>query len=408
MDDKIQPRYLQRLAVVYVRQSTPAQLRHNRESRQRQRDLKQRACELGWPEERICMLTEEKAKSASATEGRRAYHELAEGVVKGRVGLILAVEVSRWSRDNAAWQLLLRDCVFADVLLADEHKVYDVNDPHDRVFLGIQGVLAEYELGLLRKRMQECWWNKARRGEMFTNIATGYIEVRGKGLEKHPNQRVQHSLDRLFQKFERMPSVIQLCQWYLKHNELLPYVAHGDDPHHVQWLPANYGRLLWMLKNPAYTGAYVIGRTQTTMRRNDDGEIVRRRRVVVLPDEWQVVEKGRFPGYISWEQYERNLAKIQGNASMKGDAAQPAPRRGPALLAGLLRCGRCGRRLTVHYDQSGAPRYICRGGWTGRSTRFFRRCCWKLFTRPASRRPGARPSWRARSTGSSNSVSARN
>ena len=365
MDDKIHARYLERLAVVYVRQSRPDQIRHNLESRRRQRDLKQRACELGWPEQRICVLTEEKAKSASATEGRRAYHELAEGVVNGRVGLILAVEVSRWSRDNAAWQLLLRDCVFADVLLADEHKVYDVNDPHDRVFLGIQGVLAEYELGLLRKRMHECWWNKARRGEMFTSIATGYVEVRGKGLEKHPNQRVQHSLDRLFEKFQRMPSVIQLCQWYLRHEELLPYLAHGDDPHQVQWLPANYSRLLWMLKNPVYAGAYVIGRTQTVIRRNEDGELVRHRRVA-SPDQWQVLEKGRFPAYISWEQYERNLAKIRGNANMKGEAAQPAPHRGPALLAGLLRCGRCGRKLVVHYDPSGEPRYVCRGGRTGR------------------------------------------
>jgi hypothetical protein len=123
-----------------------------------------------------------------------------------------------------------------------------------------------------------------------------------------------------------------------------------------------------MLKNPAYTGAYVIGRTRTIVRRNEEGEIVRRRRLV-SPDQWEVVEKGRFPAYISWEQYERNLAKIQGNASMKGDAAQPAPRRGPALLAGLLRCGRCGRRLIVHYDRSGDPRYLCRGGWTGRERR---------------------------------------
>jgi DNA invertase Pin-like site-specific DNA recombinase len=368
MNDKIQPHHLQRVAVVYVRQSSPTQLRNNRESSRRQRALKQRACDLGWPRERVLVLEEEKAKTGSSTEGRRAYRDLAEGVVDGRVGLILAVEVSRWARDNAAWQLLLRDCVFADVLLADEHKVYDVNDPHDHVFLGIQGVLAEYELGLLRQRMQECWWKKAKRGEMFTNVATGYVEVRGKGLDKHPNLRVQHSLDRLFQKFQQMPSVMKLCQWYLEHEEPLPYVAHGDDPQQVQWLPADYSRLLWMLKNPAYTGAYVIGRTQTVVRRSQEGEVVRRRRLVP-PDQWEVVEKERFPAYISWGQYQENLGKIQRNATMRGDAAQAAPGRGAALLGGLLRCGRCGRRLVVRYDRSGEPRYVCRGGWTGRQRR---------------------------------------
>jgi DNA invertase Pin-like site-specific DNA recombinase len=374
VNEKIQAHHLQRLAAVYVRQSGPTQVRNNRESPRRQRALKERARELGWPDERILVLEEGRAKSASSTYGRDSYRELAEKVIGEQVGIILAVEVSRWARDNAAWQLLLRDCIFANVLLADEQKIYDLNDPHDRVILGIEGVLAEYELGLLRRRMQTCWWEKAKRGEMFTNIATGYVEVRSQGLdkhptlEKHPHQRVQHSLERMFQRFDQVPSVMKLCQWYLDHEELLPYVAHGDDPHHVQWLPANYSRVLWMLKNPAYTGAYVIGRTRTIVRRNEEGEQVRCRRLV-SPDQWEVVENGRFPAYLSWEQYERNLAKIQGNATMKGEASQAAPRTGAALLAGLLRCGRCGRRLAVHYDQSGDPRYVCRGGWRGRERR---------------------------------------
>ena len=374
MNEKIQACHLQRLAIDYVRQSGPGQVRNNRESPRRQRALKERARELGWPEERILVLEEGRAKSASSTYGRSAYRELAEKVIAGDVGIILAVEVSRWARDNAAWQLLLRDCIFANVLLADEQKIYDLNDPHDRVILGIEGVLAEYELTRLRQRMQTCWWEKAKRGEMFNNIATGYVEVRDPGpekrskLEKHPNQRVQHSLDRMFQRFEQMPSVMKLCQWYLDHQEPLPYVVHGDDPHHVQWLPANYSRLLWMLKNPAYAGAYVVGRTQTMVRRSEDGEPFRCRRVVPS-DQWDVLEKDRFPAYISWERYERNLAKIHRNATMKGEASQAAPRVGAALLAGLLRCGRCGRRLAVHYDQSGDPRYVCRDGWRGRERR---------------------------------------
>jgi DNA invertase Pin-like site-specific DNA recombinase len=374
MNEKIQAHHLQRLAAPYVRQSGPGQVRNNRESARRQRALKERARQLGWPEERILVLEEGRAKSGSSTYGRNAYRELAERVIRGEVGIILAVEVSRWARDNAAWQLLLRDCIFANVLLADEEKIYDLNDPHDRVILGIEGVLAEYELARLRQRMHTCWWEKAKRAEMFTCVATGYVEVRGQGLdkhpklEKHPNLRVQHSLDRMFQKFDQVPSVMKLCQWYLDHEEPLPYVAHGDDPHHVQWLPANYSRVLWMLKNPAYTGAYVMGRTQTMVRRSEDGEPFRRRRVVP-PDEWDVLEKDRFPAYISWEQYERNVAKIHRNATMKGEASQGAARTGTALLAGLLRCGRCGRRLAVHYDRSGDARYVCRDGWRGRERR---------------------------------------
>jgi DNA invertase Pin-like site-specific DNA recombinase len=361
MNEKIQPRHFQRLAVVYVRQSSPTQVRNNRESPIRQRALQKRARELGWPADQILVLQEEQAKSASSTCGRHAYRQLAEAVVEDRVGIILAVEVGRWSRDSAAWQLLLRDCMFADVLLADEHKIYDPNDAHDHVFLGIQGALAEYELRIIRQRMLDCWWAKAQRGQVFTCIPTGYVEVRGQGLDKHPDRRVQHSLDRLFRRFGEMPSVLKLCQWYLEHDEPLPYVAHGDDPNQVQWLPANYKRLLWMFKNPAYTGAYVIGRTKTVVERNEEGELVRRRRSL-RPDGWQVIEKDRFPAYISWQQYEENVTKIQKAATMHGDASRAAVQRGAGLLSGLLRCGRCGCPVWVRYEHTGQPRYVCYGG----------------------------------------------
>ena len=364
MKELIEPRHLQRLAVVYVRQSSDKQILNNPESARRQRALQTRAAELGWPAERILLLQEERGESGSSTCRRHAYRQLSELVIQDRVGLILAVEVSRWARDTVAWQLLLRDCMFVKVLLSDEHTVYDPNDPDDRVRLGILGVLAEYELSKLSDRMLGCWWNKARRCEMFPGIATGYVEVRGQGLDKHPDLRVQHSLARLFEKFHQVPSVLKLCQWYLEHEELLPYVAHGDDPHHVQWLPADYKRLLAMLKNPAYTGAYVLGRSKTVVERTAEGELVRRRRAVP-PEQWQVLEKGRFPAYISWQEHEENLAKIRRTATMFGDASRAAVQQGAALLAGLLRCRRCGHVLSVGYNAAG-PRYRCQGGWTTR------------------------------------------
>ena len=364
MHASITSRHLQLLAVVYARQSCDTQIRNNLESPLRQRALQARARDLGWLPERITLLHEEGAKSASSTSGRHAYQELEKIVIQGRVGIILAVEVARWARDNAAWQRLIRECIYAGVLLADEHTVYDPTDPNDRVQLGILGALAEYELGRLRDRMLVCWWNKVRRGEVFPAVPTGYVVVRGKELDKHPDLRVQHSLQRLFEKFRQMPSVLQLCQCYLQRGELLPYVAHGDNPHNVRWLPANYKRLLWLFKNPAYAGAYVIGRTRAIVERTEQGELVRRRRVVA-PDQWQVLEKDRFPAYISWQEYQENLAKIRKAATMYGDASRAAAQRGTALLAGLLRCRRCGRPLSVRYDASG-PRYQCRGGRTAR------------------------------------------
>ena len=156
MSDKIQTRHLERLAIVYVRQSSPKQVRNNKESRVRQRALSKRAKQLGWADEKVLVLEEEKARSASSTADRSAYRRASELVCENHVGIILAVEVSRWSRDSVAWQLLLRDCVYGRVLLGDERTVYDPDDPHDHASLGLQGVLAEYEIRMMRERMLEC------------------------------------------------------------------------------------------------------------------------------------------------------------------------------------------------------------------------------------------------------------
>jgi len=361
MSEKIQPHHLQRLAITYGRQSSATQIRTNRESARRQRALEQRARQLGWPAERIVVLQEEQARSGSSTHGRDAYRQIAELVAKGRAGIIVAVDVARWARDTVAWQLLLRDCLLESVLLADEHTVYDPRDPHDRVLLGIQGALAEYELSVLRERMLTCWWEKARRAEVFTSVPPGYMHVGDQGLEKHPHRRVQKTISLVFEKFQNMPSAYALCRWLRKQDHLLPFVSHGDDPHNVQWVAPTYKRVLWMLKNPTYTGAYVLGRTKTILKRNDAGETVRHR-IAVPPDQWEVVEKERFPAYISWQQYQDNVAKIQRNATVQGNPSQPAAARGASLLSGLLRCRRCGHRLIVQYGRTGMPRHVCQGG----------------------------------------------
>jgi len=357
MNEKIQPHHLARLAVVYKRQSSPTQVRNHLESPQRQLALAQHAEQLGWPAAQVLVLQEERARSGGSTDGRHAYRELCQLIAEQRVGVILAVEVSRWARDNVAWQWLLRDCVFEGVLLADEHRLYDPNDSHDHVLLGIQGVLAEHELRRFRERTIECWWNKAKRHEMFCNIPTGVVATDGK-LEKHPDRRVRNSLERLFTKFTECSSVVELCRWYLKQNELFPFVAHGSDPQHVQWQPATYRRLLGILKNPTYAGAYVIGRRETIQIRNERSEIVHRRRSVSR-DQWKVIHREHFEGYITWDQYEQNMAKI--NKNVWGKELAGAARAGSSLLSGLLRCARCGSSLHVHYHRS-QPSYVCRGG----------------------------------------------
>jgi DNA invertase Pin-like site-specific DNA recombinase len=357
VNGKIQPHHLTRLAVVYVRQSSPTQTRNNLESPERQRALAKRGEELGWPPTQVLVIEEGRARSGSSTEGRSDYRRVCELIAKQQVGIILAVDVSRWARDNVVWQWLLRDCIFENVLLGDEHQVYDPNDSHDHVMLGIQGVLAEHELRRIRERTIECWWSKARRHEMFPAIPTGMVLVEGK-LEKHPNRRVRRSLERLFAKFNECCSVVELCRWYLTHKELLPYVAHGDDPQHVRWQSPSYKRLLITLKNPTYAGAYVIGRKQTIQVRNEHGEIVRRRRDVNR-EQWKVVQREHFEGYITWQQYEANMAKIQRNARQTKSAG--VARRGISLLSGLLRCARCGSSFHVHYHRS-HPSYVCRGG----------------------------------------------
>ena len=358
MNDKIKPHHIERLAIVYVRKSSDKQVRNNQESRRRQRALEKRAKQIGWSDQQVLVLEEEKARSGSSAAQRTAYRRATELVSQNQVGIILAVEVSRWARDSVAWQLLLRDCVYGDVLLGDEYTIYDPANPHDHASLGMQGVLAEYELRLIRQRTLECYWKKAGRGEIFHAVGTGYVVIPGTGLEKHPNLRVQNSVERMFQKFNTTSSASKLWKRYLKDKVRLPYVEHGDDPQNVQWLGADYKRMLRMLKNPVYTGAYVIGRTETVLERTDEGEMVHRRREVP-PDQWKVVEKDRHPAYISWDQYERNVAKIEANSTMPRNCPS---RRGTSLLSGLLRCAHCTNHLHVDPQRSGWRRYVCNGG----------------------------------------------
>lgn len=382
MSEKIKPHHLQRLALVYVRLSSPGQVERNIESLQRQAALKKRAVSLGWPEERVRIIDSDLGITGKTTLGRQGYHELLEAIVKGEVGLILSIDAGRFGRNNAKWHALLEECIYSDVLVANDEHVYDPKDRHDLLQLGLQGVLADFEGRTLQHRMQECWWQKARRGEMNHRYPPGYISHPKARLEKHPNRRVQHALELLFAAADRFPSARKLTHWLVEEEYRLPVVEDLQRPLEISWVKSTYGRILAILKNPRYTGTYVIGETRTVIERTAEGP--RRKRISVPREQWEVVLPNHHPAYITQEQYEKNLAKILENTTQKGDRVKGAPQEGESLMAGLLHCKRCGHKMQVRCRGEREVSYRCVNG--GKRRDGFARGCFDF----AARRPDQR------------------
>lgn len=360
MSDKIKRTHLMRDAFVYVRQSTAHQVQNNLESQALQRGLRERAQSLGWVGERTHVIEDDMGQSGASVEARLGYQRLVDAVCQERAGAIFAIEASRLARNGADWARLVELCRHQQVLLADDDRVYDPSHPDDRVLLGLQGTLAEYEWDVFRRRAKEALNAKAERGELYTCVATGYVLTHDGGLDKHPDQRVQHALEGLFSRFERVGSVRKLYGAFRQDQERLPLVPHGGDSEHVEWREPTYQRLLDILKNPIYAGAYARGRSQTEVTVTPDGQIRKTSGRRVERAEWSVLIHDHHPGYISWDQYERNLDKISHNANRRGRMVKRAAQQGPSLLAGLLRCGRCGGKLVVQYSD-GRGRYCCQG-----------------------------------------------
>jgi len=360
MSDKIKRAHLERDAWVYVRQSTAHQVEHHRESQARQRALRERALRLGWVEPRVHVIEDDLGQSGASTQARPGYQRLVDAVCERRAGVIFALEASRLARNNADWTRLVELCQHQQVLLADDERVYDPSHPDDRVLLGLQGTLAEYEWDVLRRRAQEAIRVKAERGEFYTCVATGYVATTEGGLDKHPDQRVQHALTLVFSRFEQVGRVRELYGVFCREQILLPLLPPGKDLTPVEWRRPTYQRLLDLLKNPIYAGAYVHGRTQTQVQVRPDAQIRKTTGHRVPRAEWTVLIQDHHPGYITWDQYERNLDKIGHNANMRGRAVKRAVQRGESLLAGLLQCARCGRALLVRYSGR-RVRYSCQG-----------------------------------------------
>jgi DNA invertase Pin-like site-specific DNA recombinase len=360
LGSKIADRHLARLAVVYVRQSTRQQVADHSESTRLQYGLVQRAVGLGWPTSRVLVIDEDLGKSGASAAGRVGFGRLVTEITMGHVGLVLGIEMSRLARSGADWYQLLELCALAGALLADADGVYDPVDYNDRLLLGLKGTMSEAELHLLKQRMLAGKQAKARRGELAIPLPTGYVRRPSGEAALDPDEQVQTVVRLIFTKFAELGTLHGVLRWLVDHGvELGMRLRAGPDKGQLTWRRPNRMTLQNMLHSPVYAGIYAYGRRRVDPRRQVAGR-PSTGRVVRGPDEWLVAIPGVLPAYITVEAYHANLARLAANAAR---AETPGvARAGSALLSGLARCGRCGRRMTVRYHLRGGttrPEYVC-------------------------------------------------
>jgi DNA invertase Pin-like site-specific DNA recombinase len=354
---KILDYHLTRLAIVYIRQSTPRQILDHRESRERQYALVDHAIALGWHPERILVIDEDQGQSGRSAEERTGFQHLLEEVNMGHVGLVLALEMSRLARSNKDWHHLLERCTVFSTLLADQDGVYDPRDSNDRLVLGMKGTMSEFELVTMRNRLQGGIRNKAERCELFNGVPFGYLKLPSGEVVLDPDEQVRAVVTLIFEKFAELGSLRQVYR-YLIRNDIRIGMRARTGPCHgqVEWHRATMSTVLDLLHNPIYAGAYARGRRAIDPKRISarTGEGI----LVWLPmEQWQVLKRDRLPAYIAWEQYLANLQRLKENRFSKDTMG--SARGGAALLSGLAVCGTCGRRLRTAYHHSNMAHYYC-------------------------------------------------
>jgi DNA invertase Pin-like site-specific DNA recombinase len=358
---KIQPRHLDRLAIVYVRQSTTQQVLEHRESAALQYDLRRRAVALGWPSDRVLVIDEDQGRSGQTAEGRLGFQRLLAEVGLDHVGLVLGIEMSRLARSCKDWHQLLELCAIFQTLLADQDGLYDPGDFNDRLLLGLKGTMSEAELHILKGRMLAGRRNKARRGELFNHAPIGFVRLPGAGMALDPDEQAQGVVRLVFDKFAELGTVSALLRYLVRNQIRLPVRPHfGANRGNLEWRRPNRMTLNFLLHHPIYAGAYSHGRRPTDPRRRVPGRPATGRRSAPM-EQWEVLIRDQLPAYITWERYEHNLQQLARNRCRA--AAMGAPRDGDSLLAGVIFCGRCGRRMLVSYPGgSRFPRYSCQRG----------------------------------------------
>ena len=357
---KVTSRHTGRVAIVYLRQSSTGQVLHNRESTDRQYALVERALELGWVREQIKVIDEDLGITGSGLADRSGFARMTAEVALGEVGLILALEVSRVARNNSEWYRLLDLCGITDTLIGDSDGLYHPGTFNDRLLLGLKGTMSEAELHILRARLDGGIRNKAARGELRRGLPVGFRWGEEAGeIHLHPDQAVSGAIRTVFERFTEMGSVRQVWLWFRSQNLSFPLQLHQGAE--IQWVAPTYTAIHKVLSNPVYAGAYVYGKTRHERYVDTAGRV--RKRLRHLPrSEWQVLLPNHHQGFINWETYEANQARIGRNIRPQRHQAGGAVREGSALLQGIARCGRCGRNLHVYYTgRHSSPGYHCAG-----------------------------------------------
>lgn len=359
MVGKLSPTVLGRRAIVYVRQSTGAQVHDNLESQRRQYQLVELARAYGFHD--VSVIDEDLGRSASGTADRPGFRSLVGQICEGLVGAVFCLEASRLSRNGRDWHHLLELCGFTGACVIDTDGVYDPARPNDRLLLGLKGTMSEFELTLLRKRMTEAAVAKARRGELRLAVPVGYLWSLDTGLMLDPDRRIQDVVRTIFRLFERLGSARQVLLHMRRDGLSFPRPTDHKHPPHRVWRGPVYRSVISVLRNPFYAGAYAYGKSQvrTTIVEGAVHKAYGRPRPM---DAWTALVPDHHEAYISWEQFLQNQHRLARNAFGKRAGAAKSGRGGRALLAGLLRCRRCGRMLQVTYGgrRARSSRYSCR------------------------------------------------
>jgi DNA invertase Pin-like site-specific DNA recombinase len=354
--DRVTPRHLDRLAVVYVRQSTLRQVQQHQESTRLQYGLTERAVALGWPRERVVIIDDDLGKSAASAEGRPGFQRLVADVGLDRVGIVVGLDMSRLARSCKDWYHLLEVCALFGTLIADLDGLYDPSQYNDRLLLGLKGTMSEAELHTLRQRLLTGQRAKAKRGELVSRVPMGYARRASGEVILDPDERARQVISMIFGAFDRTGTIHGVLRYLVENDIRLPVRAHaGPDKGELQWSRPNSASVNNLLHNPTYAGVYTWGRRPSDPRRQQAGR-PRTGRRTADPDKWLVCLQDRLPAYITWQQFQTNQVKIQSNRlDIRG-----TPRQGSSLLAGLVRCGKCGRRMLTSYSgRQQILRYSC-------------------------------------------------
>jgi DNA invertase Pin-like site-specific DNA recombinase len=356
---KLTPERLSRRAIVYVRQSTPGQVVNNLESQRRQYNLVDRAKEVGFRD--VQTIDEDLGRSGGGYIERPGFQRLVADVCAGQVGAVLCIEASRLARNGRDWHHLIELCGLVGTVVIDPDGIYDPGIINDRLLLGLKGTMSEFELNLLRQRSMEAIRLKPGRGELRFMLPAGFCWLHNGKIDKDPDARVQQTINLVFSKLTELGSVRQVLLWLRTENLSLPVAAPDEFGHKIVWKTPVYFNVHAMVTNPMYAGAYVFGKTERRTQiiggraRKTDGH----RKPI---QDWTVLIRDHHPGYITWEQFERNQQMLAKNAHMLPGSQPKAGRGGRGLLSGLMRYGHCGRKLNVWYhNKNHTIRYSCWG-----------------------------------------------